>query len=116
MLLEPIPRRAAPAKVDEQDEGGLVPGGSARRYITRRGRERLHAELLGLLNQERPKVTAEVSAAAAQGDRSENAEYIYGKKRLREIDRRIHFLQQRLDSCTVVAPDEQKGGRVFFGA
>jgi len=77
----------------------------------------MHAELLRLLNEERPKVTAEVSAAAAQGDRSENAEYIYGKKRLREIDRRIHFLQRRLDTCTVVVPSEQTdSSRVYFGA
>ncbi len=62
-------------------------------------------------------MTAEVSAAAAQGDRSENAEYIYGKKRLREIDRRIHFLQRRLDTCTVVVPSEQPdSSRVYFGA
>lgn len=91
--------------------------GSARLYLTQGGAERLHAELLTLLKLERPRVTAEVSAAAAQGDRSENAEYIYGKKRLREIDRRIHFLQRRLDSSTVVDPREQKDhSRVFFGA
>jgi transcription elongation factor GreB len=97
---------------EEQDEQ-RVQG----RYITRAGAERLHKELLQLLNTERPKVTAEVSAAAAQGDRSENAEYIYGKKRLREIDRRIRFLQKRLDSATVVTPSEQKDtGKVYFGA
>jgi transcription elongation factor GreB len=88
-----------------------------KQYITRAGADRLHRELLHLLNEERPKITAEVSAAAAQGDRSENAEYIYGKKRLREIDRRIRFLQHRLDVCTVVEPKEQKDtGRVYFGA
>ena len=88
-----------------------------RRYLTRAGAERMHAELLRLLNTERPRVTAEVSAAAAQGDRSENAEYIYGKKRLREIDRRIRFLQRRLDTATIVAPEEQTDtGRVWFGA
>jgi transcription elongation factor GreB len=88
-----------------------------RRYITRQGAQRLHKELLMLLSTERPKVTAEVSAAAAQGDRSENAEYIYGKKRLREIDRRIHFLQRRLDTSTVVDPTEQTdSSRVYFGA
>ncbi|HMK73636.1 MAG TPA: transcription elongation factor GreB [Myxococcaceae bacterium] len=87
------------------------------RYITRAGAERLHAELLQLLKTERPRVTAEVSAAAAQGDRSENAEYIYGKKRLREIDRRIHFLQRRLDTSTVVDPREQQDhASVYFGA
>jgi transcription elongation factor GreB len=88
-----------------------------KQYITRAGAEKLHAELRQLLNVERPKVTAEVSAAAAQGDRSENAEYIYGKKRLREIDRRMHFLQKRLRVLTVVDPSEQKDcSRVYFGA
>jgi len=103
---------------DEHDEGQEEKGRAGQgRYITRAGAERLHAELLRLLNEERPKVTAEVSAAAAQGDRSENAEYIYGKKRLREIDRRIHFLQRRLDTCTVVVPSEQTdSSRVYFGA
>jgi transcription elongation factor GreB len=103
--------------MDEQDEAGASPEGRHRHYITRSGAERLHAELLRLLNEDRPKVTAEVSAAAALGDRSENAEYIYGKKRLREIDRRIHFLQRRLDTCTVVVPSEQTDStRVYFGA
>jgi transcription elongation factor GreB len=88
-----------------------------KQYITRSGAEKLHAELRQLLNVDRPKVTAEVSAAAAQGDRSENAEYIYGKKRLREIDRRMHFIQKRLRVLTVVDPKEQKDvGRVYFGA
>jgi len=88
-----------------------------RRYLTRAGAERMHRELVHLLNEERPKVTAEVSAAAAQGDRSENAEYIYGKKRLREIDRRLRFLQKRLDTATVVTPSEQTDRtRVYFGA
>jgi len=100
---------------ERDDESEL--GSPAQRYITRAGAERLHQELLRLLNEERPKVTAEVSAAAAQGDRSENAEYIYGKKRLREIDRRIHFLQRRLDTCTVVVPAEQSdASRIYFGA
>jgi transcription elongation factor GreB len=86
-------------------------------YITRAGAERLRAELHRLLTVERPKVTAEVSAAAALGDRSENAEYIYGKKRLREIDRRLRFLQRRLDHATVVDPREQTdSSRVYFGA
>lgn len=97
---------------EEENEG---PKG--RRYITRVGAERLHKELLQLLNHERPKITAEVSAAAAQGDRSENAEYIYGKKKLREIDRRIRFLQRRLDTSTVVDPSEQQDrSKVYFGA
>ncbi len=86
---------AAPEENDELElEGGEEEeeeksSGGHRRYLTRKGAERMHKELLRLLNEERPRVTAEVSAAAAQGDRSENAEYIYGKKRLREIDRRI---------------------------
>ena len=101
----------------EPPEGEEEPQGPARLYLTRAGAERLHAELLALLKIERPRVTAEVSAAAAQGDRSENAEYIYGKKRLREIDRRIHFLQRRLDNSRVVDPREQKDqSRVYFGA
>jgi transcription elongation factor GreB len=99
----------------EEEEEEAKPQG--RLYITREGAERLHKELLQLLNHERPKVTAEVSAAAAQGDRSENAEYIYGKKRLREIDRRIRFLKKRLDHATVVDPKEQTDrSRVYFGA
>ena len=94
-----------------------VPAGPGRRYLTRAGAERMHAELLRLLNEERPRVTAEVSAAAAQGDRSENAEYIYGKRRLREIDRRIRFLKRRLDTSTIVAPEDQTDTeRVWFGA
>jgi transcription elongation factor GreB len=98
----------------EDEEGSAPPG---KRYLTRAGAERMHAELLRLLNLERPKVTAEVSAAAAQGDRSENAEYIYGKRRLREIDRRIRFLQGRLDTSTIVDPEEQNDvERVWFGA
>jgi transcription elongation factor GreB len=99
---------------DDEEE---APPGPGKRYITRAGAERLHAELLRLLNVERPKMTAEVSAAAAQGDRSENAEYTYGKRKLREIDRRLRFLQRRLDTCTVVDPAEQQHrGRVYFGA
>lgn len=86
-------------------------------YITEAGAEKLRAELRRLLTTERPKVTAEVSTAAAMGDRSENAEYIYGKKRLREIDRRLRFLQKRLEKLTVVDPTTQKDTRrVYFGA
>lgn len=99
----------------DQEEEEERPRG--KQYITRVGAERLHGELRNLLNVERPKVTAEVTAAAAQGDRSENAEYLYGKKRLRQIDSRIRFLTRRLDACTVVTPSEQTDtSRVFFGA
>ena len=73
-------------------------------YITPEGFRKLQQELEHLWKIERPRVTHEVSEAAALGDRSENAEYIYGKKRLREIDRRLRFLSKRLDSLTVVSP------------
>jgi transcription elongation factor GreB len=106
--------------VDEAGAGrqvALVPeSGDRKRYITPQGFRVLQQELVRLLRVERPRVTREVSAAAAQGDRSENAEYIYGKKRLREIDRRIEFLTKRLDQLEVVRPDPAQAGRVFFGA
>ncbi|MBS0380296.1 MAG: transcription elongation factor GreB [Proteobacteria bacterium] len=91
-----------------------TPAGS--KYITPPGRERLQRELDALWREERPRVTLAVQAAAAQGDRSENAEYTYGKRRLREIDRRVRFLRKRLDGMVVVdsAPSDPK--RVFFGA
>ena len=96
----------------EETEG---PRGSL--YITLEGAQRLRAELRQLRSVERPKVTSEVSAAAAMGDRSENAEYIYGKKRLREIDRRMRFLSKRLEQLTVVNPTEQNDeSKVYFGA
>ena len=85
-------------------------------YITAEGRRRLEQELDLLWRVERPRVTREVTAAAAQGDRSENAEYIYGKKRLREIDRRVHFLRKRLDELKVVTASAAQEGRIFFGA
>jgi transcription elongation factor GreB len=86
------------------------------RYITAEGFRRLEQELDELWKVERPRVTREVSAAAALGDRSENAEYIYGKKRLREIDRRIRFLSKRLDELTVPQARVDPGGRAFFGS
>lgn len=85
-------------------------------YITPAGHKRLTDELDFLQRTERPRVVSEVQEAAAQGDRSENAEYIYGKKRLREIDRRLRFLAERLKDVTVVDPATQSGDRVFFGA
>jgi transcription elongation factor GreB len=106
--------------VDEARAGRQVAAvpesGDRKRYITPHGFRVLQQELVRLLRSERPRVTREVSAAAAQGDRSENAEYIYGKKRLREIDRRIEFLTKRLDQLEVVRPDPAQVGRVFFGA
>ena len=86
------------------------------RYITLDGARRLRAELDQLWTVERPRVTQEVADAAAQGDRSENADYIYGKRRLREIDRRVRFLSKRLDEITVVNEPPSDPGRVFFGA
>jgi transcription elongation factor GreB len=86
------------------------------RYITPDGARKLRAELDQLWTVERPRVTQEVADAAAQGDRSENAEYIYGKRRLREIDRRVRFLSKRLDEVTVVSETPTDPGRVFFGA
>ena len=85
-------------------------------YITRAGYEALNAELKQLWKVERPAVTQQVSDAAALGDRSENAEYIYGKKRLREIDRRVRYLAKRLDVLTVVDYSPKQEGKVFFGA
>jgi transcription elongation factor GreB len=85
-------------------------------YITPEGYRRLAAQLDELWKVERPRVTAEVAAAAALGDRSENAEYIYGKRRLREIDRRLRFLRKRLEAVTVVREPPADRGRVFFGA
>ena len=85
-------------------------------YITAEGARRLQEELGHLRSKERPKVVQEVSDAAAQGDRSENAEYIYGKKRLREIDRRMRYLTKRLESAVVVTPEARPDGRIFFGA
>jgi transcription elongation factor GreB len=90
------------------------PAGS--QYITPAGAERLRTELDTLWRQERPQVTAAVSAAAAQGDRSENAEYTYGKRRLREIDRRVRHLRTRLAGMTIVSQPPGDRQRVFFGA
>jgi len=90
------------------------PAGS--KYITPEGARRLRAELEQLWREERPRVTQAVAAAAAQGDRSENAEYTYGKRRLREIDRRVRFLRKRLEGMVVVEQAPANGARVFFGA
>jgi len=90
-----------------------IPGS---KYITPEGASRLNKELEELWRVERPRVTQAVSEAAAQGDRSENAEYTYGKKRLREIDRRVRFLRKRLDGMVVVDKPPSDPRRVFFGA
>ncbi|MEM8767429.1 MAG: transcription elongation factor GreB [Pseudomonadota bacterium] len=85
-------------------------------YITEAGYARLNEELKHLWKEKRPEVTRKVSEAAALGDRSENAEYIYGKKQLREIDARVRFLSKRLDELTVVSKPPRDTGQVFFGA
>lgn len=86
------------------------------KFATAEGARRLREELDHLWRVHRPQVTRAVSEAAAQGDRSENAEYIYGKKQLREIDRRVRFLRQRLEGLVVVARPPDDTSRVFFGA
>src|SRR5712672_2909803 len=89
-------------------------------YITPPGLQRLRDELRFLLTRERPAMTEVVAWAASNGDRSENADYQYGKRRLRQIDRRIHFLTKRIDAAEVVDPEARRGGaaatKVFFGA
>jgi transcription elongation factor GreB len=87
-----------------------------RTYITPEGARRLRQEFERLWRIERPRVTREVQAAAAHGDRSENAEYIYGKRRLREIDARLRYLSGRLESVVVFERREPDDGRVYFGA
>lgn len=99
----------------DQDEDGGAPQGS-KNYITKKGFDVLKAEMNELLNFDRPKVVEVVAWAASNGDRSENADYQYGKRRLREIDRRIRFLQKRIDRAEIVHPETQKGDRVLFGA
>jgi transcription elongation factor GreB len=105
---------------DGDDGDGIVAKAIAqaggKNYITVKGLERLKAELHELLHVERPKVVDVVAWAASNGDRSENADYTYGKKRLREIDRRVRFLQRRIDMAVPVEPATQKGPKVLFGA
>lgn len=104
--------------VDEDDSPALPPlPAGARNYITPQGYRRLREELLRLLDVERPRMVEVVSWAASNGDRSENGDYLYGKKRLREIDRRIRFLTRRLDIAEVADPSAHHGrDQVFFGA
>lgn len=114
-------REAEPDEsLDEQESINSLPAlpAGSRNYITPGGHARLMDEFVWLMNKERPRVTATVSWAASNGDRSENADYIYGKKRLREIDRRIRFLTKRLDIAEVVDPAAPREDleRIFFGA
>ena len=104
---------------DDDDEGGGLPPlpAGTRNYITPQGYARLRGELLHLIDDERPKVVEIVHWAASNGDRSENGDYLYGKKRLREIDRRIRFLTKRLEIAEVADPRLHHGNvQVFFGA
>jgi transcription elongation factor GreB len=103
---------------DEDDDPALPPlPAGTRNYMTPAGYRRLREELMRLLDVERPQVVETVSWAAKNGDRSENGDYLYGKKRLREIDRRIRFLTRRLDRAEVADPSAHHGSdQVFFGA
>ncbi|MCS6766889.1 MAG: transcription elongation factor GreB [Candidatus Protistobacter heckmanni] len=101
---------------DHLPEAQALPAG-VKNYITRAGHVRMKEELLRLIDVDRPEVVKIVSWAASNGDRSENGDYIYGKKRLREIDRRIRFLIKRLELAEVVDPAAREGtDQVFFGA
>ena len=99
---------------DAPEQSDLLGGG--KNYITPAGAQRLKDELHKLLYTARPEIVRVVSWAASNGDRSENADYIYGKKRLREIDRRIRFLTKRLDAAEIIDPCSQKSEQVLFGA
>ncbi len=109
-------RDTDPEHEEEAPSLPALPAGT-RNYITPAGYARLRGELMQLIDVERPKVVEIVHWAASNGDRSENGDYIYGKKRLREIDRRIRFLTQRLEIAEVTDPGVHFGGeQVFFGA
>ena len=105
---------------DQEDDDDIAPPGvpaGTRNYITPQGYARLRAELLDLIDNERPRVVEVVHWAASNGDRSENGDYLYGKKRLREIDRRIRFLTKRLEIAEVTDPAVHHGNdQIFFGA
>jgi transcription elongation factor GreB len=133
MALPPAPRRGGATKAmskaftregdgpddEDQNEASPLPAG-ARNYMTPGGFARLSAELEHLVKTARPELVATVAWAASNGDRSENGDYIYGKKRLREIDRRVRFLIKRLDAAEVVDPlaprDDVSADQIFFGA
>lgn len=101
---------------DEADEADALPAGQ-KNYMTPSGFAAMQDELRRLMRDERPKIVEIVSWAAGNGDRSENGDYIYGKKRLREIDRRARYLTKRIESAVVVDPAQQKNlDQVFFGA
>ena len=99
---------------EENEVSSAVPGG--KNYITPQGLKRLRDELTRLLDVDRPEIVKVVSWAASNGDRSENGDYLYGKKKLREIDRRLRFLTKRIEIAEVVNPLDKKGDTVLFGA
>jgi transcription elongation factor GreB len=99
---------------DDLEPSSVVPGG--KNYLTPQGHARLLAELNQILDVQRPEVVKIVSWAASNGDRSENGDYLYGKKKLRELDRRIRFLNKRLESAEIVNPLEKSGHVILFGA
>lgn len=102
---------------DDDDLPAAVPVPGGKNYITRAGYDRLRGELFTLMDEERPRIVEIVHWAASNGDRSENGDYLYGKKRLREIDRRIRFLTKRLEIAEVVDASLHHGGdQAFFGA
>ena len=116
-MTRPAATPSSDAAEDEEFQGlpPLPPG--TRNYMTPQGHRQMRAELMNLLDVERPKVVETVSWAAKNGDRSENGDYLYGKKRLREIDRRIRYLTRRLDIAEVADPSVHHGrDQVFFGA
>ena len=115
-MKNPVPPPAARDEDEEEDGAPPIPVG-AKNYITPAGFDRLKAEALHLLNKERPDLVKVIQWAAANGDRSENADYIYGKRRLREIDRRIRFLSKRMEAAQVIDPAaREETDQVFFGA
>ena len=104
---------------DSADEDDRAQSGEikvVKNYVTPQGAQKLKDELEALLTKERPKLVETIAWAASNGDRSENADYIYGKRRLREIDKRVRFLHKRLDIAEIVDPATQKSDRVLFGA
>jgi transcription elongation factor GreB len=112
--LADLERERAQAGDDDEAPPALPDG--AKNYITPAGHARLKRELQSLLDQERPALVKVIAWAASNGDRSENADYIYGKRRLREIDRRIRFLTKRLEIAEVIDPANRNVDQIFFGA
>ena len=102
--------------LDAKDDDGPASPAGQKNYITPGGADKLRNELKTLLHEQRPELVKVIQWAASNGDRSENADYIYGKRRLREIDRRIRFLTKRLEIAEIIDPAQQKSDRVLFGA